>query len=203
MVSFNVFIYALDKALTPTILTVADAEMRSKAMEIIYSSILNEYTKQFNYEDIIHIEKDNAGNITLLKADTLKMNKIACDVAIDSQKQLMALGSTGIKVPVGYIFENNLLAQFGPRVSVHMQPIGYIETKYKSEFESAGVNQTRHKIYVEIQVKLRIIIPMKKEDIEVKNEVPIAETIIVGKVPDTSINMGLDGAGFKLNNSRK
>lgn len=179
-------------------IAVANAEIRSKSMEIIYTSIINEYSKQFNYNDIIHVEKDGEGNITLLKADTLKLNKIACDVALDSQKQLKLLGNTGIKLPLGYILQNNLLAKFGPRITVFMNPIGYIETKYDSEFESAGINQTRHRIYVKVQAKLRVVIPFKKEDIDVVSEVPISETIIVGKIPNTSINMGLDGAGFKL-----
>ncbi|MFL0269759.1 sporulation protein YunB [Candidatus Clostridium radicumherbarum] len=196
---FNLFIYIVDKAISPAIIAVANAEIRSKSMEIIYTSIINEYSKQFNYNDIIHVEKDGEGNITLLKADTLKLNKIACDVALDSQKQLKLLGNTGVKLPLGYILQNNLLAKFGPKITVFMNPIGYIETKYESEFESAGINQTRHKIYVKVQAKLRVVIPLKKEDIDVVSEVPISETIIVGKIPNTSINMGLDGAGFKLN----
>lgn len=203
LVCFNLFIYALDRHITPTVMAVADAEMRAKAMEIINSSILAEYSRQFSYDDIIHVEKDGNGNITMLKADTLKMNKIACDVAINSQNELKKLGVIGIKVPTGYIFENNLLAHLGPKVSVTMEPIGYIETKYQSEFETAGINQTRHKIYVQVQAKLRIIIPMKKDDIEVKSEVPIAETIIVGKIPDTSISLDLNSAGYKINNPQK
>jgi sporulation protein YunB len=196
---FNIFIYTLDKAITPTVIAVADAEMRAKSMEIINSAILNEYTKQFNYDDVINVEKDGEGNITMLKADTLKMNKIANDVALNSQKELKNLGESGIKIPVGYIFQNNILAILGPKVSVNMEPIGYIETRYQSEFESAGINQTRHKIYVQVYAKLRIIIPTKSDDIEVKSEVPIAETIIIGKVPNTSINMDLNKAGSKIN----
>lgn len=172
-------------------------------MEIIYSSIINQFSNQFSYDNIIHVEKDGEGNITLLKADTLKLNKIACDVALDSQKQLKLLGDSGVKIPLGYIFQNNLLAQIGPKVTVHMNPIGYIETNYESEFESAGINQTRHKIYVKVQAKLRVIIPMKNEDIEVMSEVPISETIIVGKIPDTAINLGLEGADFKLSNTQR
>lgn len=198
---FNIFIYALDKIIVPTVMAVADAEMRAKSMEIIYTAILNEYSKEFNYDDVIHIEKDSQGNIAMLKADTLKMNKIAADVALSSQKELKKLGSIGIKVPMGYIFQNNILAQLGPRVSINMEPIGYIETKYHSDFESAGINQTRHKIYVEVRGKIKVIIPTKNDEIEVKAEVPIAETIIVGKIPDTSINLDLNGAGYKLNNT--
>ncbi|WP_284703665.1 sporulation protein YunB [Clostridium swellfunianum] len=201
LLMFNVFIYTLDKVITPTVIAVANAEMRAKSMEIINTAVLNEYSKQFKYEDVINVEKDREGNITLLKADTLKMNKIANDVALNSQKELKKLGSHGIKVPIGYILQNNILASIGPSVGVNMEPIGYIETRYQSEFESAGINQTRHKIYVQVYAKLRIIIPMKNDDIEVKSEVPIAETIIIGKVPDTSINLDLDKAGTKINTS--
>ena len=73
MLSFNVFIYSLDKIITPTVIAVADAEMRTKAMEIVNKSILDEYSKSFNYDEIIHIEKDNNNNIVMLKADTLKI----------------------------------------------------------------------------------------------------------------------------------
>jgi sporulation protein YunB len=193
--------YTLDRIITPTILAVADAEMRAKSMEIINTAILDEYSKQFNYDDIIKVEKDGQGNISLLKADTLKMNKIATDVAVNSQKELKVLGSRGAKIPMGYIFQNNILAYFGPSVTVKMDQVGYIETRYQSEFESAGVNQTRHKIYVQVYAKLRIIIPMRHDDIEVKGEIPIAETIIVGKIPNTSINLDLNNAGSRLKNS--
>ncbi|WP_350338296.1 sporulation protein YunB [Clostridium caldaquaticum] len=198
LMCFNMFIYTLDKIITPTVMVVAVAEMRAKAMEIITSSILNEYSKQFNYDDIIRIEKNSEGNIAMLKADTIKMNKIAADVVLNSQKELKKLGSIGIKIPIGYIFQNNILAGIGPYVTVKMEPIGYIETKYESEFESAGINQTRHKIYVQVSAKAKIIIPTKNEEIQIKSEVPIAETIIIGKTPDTSINLDLNNAGFKL-----
>lgn len=201
LITFNISMYTLDRIITPTILAVADAEMRAKSMEIINTAILDEYSKQFNYDDIIKVEKDGQGNISLLKADTLKMNKIATDVAVNSQKELKVLGSRGVKIPMGYIFQNNILAYFGPSVSVKMDPVGYIETRYQSEFESAGVNQTRHKIYVQVYAKLRIIIPMRHDDIEVKGEIPIAETIIVGKIPNTSINLDLNNAGSRLKNS--
>jgi sporulation protein YunB len=179
-------------------MAVADAEMRAKSMEIINTAILEEYSKQFSYDDIIHVEKDREGNITMLKADTLKMNKISNDVALNSQRELKKLGSTGIKVPIGYIFQNNILASLGPSISVSMDPIGYIETRYQSEFESAGINQTRHKIYVQVYARLKIIIPTKNDNIEVKSEVPIAETIIIGKIPNTSINMDLNKAGARI-----
>lgn len=201
IIIFNIFIYILDKTIMPTVMAVADAEMRAKAMEIVNRAIINEYSKQFNYDEIIRVDKDSEGNIVMLKADTLKMNKIACDVALESQKELMKLGEVGIKIPLGYITRNNILSYYGPSITIKMQPIGLVETKYSSEFESAGINQTRHKIYVKVKTTVRVIIPLKSNDIEVANEIPIAETIIVGKTPNTAVQLDLNGTGFKLGNS--
>jgi sporulation protein YunB len=197
---FFALIYSLDKLIMPTVINVANAEMRGKALEIINKSILNEYSKQFNYDEIVKFDKDKEGNIVMFKADTLRMNKIACDVAINSQEELQRIGVVGIKVPMGYIFKNNLLAYIGPEVTVKMQPIGSIETKYISEFESAGINQTRHKIYVLVKTQIRVVVPFDSDNLEVQNEVPIAETVIVGKVPNTAVNFDLKDAGFKLDN---
>ncbi|MBW9152708.1 sporulation protein YunB [Clostridium estertheticum] len=201
IINFTIVIYIFDKTTMPTVMAVADSEMRAKATEIVNKAIIDEYSNQFNYDEIIKVDKDSVGNIVMLKADTLKMNKIACDVALKSQKELMKLGDVGIKVPIGYITRNNILSYYGPSVNIKMQPIGHVETKYSSEFESAGINQTRHKIYVKVKTTVRVIIPLKSNDIEVTNEVPIAETIIVGKTPNTSVQLDLNGTGFKLGNS--
>ncbi|MBU3092941.1 sporulation protein YunB [Clostridium sp. CM028] len=201
MINFTIFIYIFDKTVMPTVMAVADAEMRAKATEIVNRSIISEYSKQFNYDQVIRVDKDSQGNIVMLKADTLKMNKIACDVALESQKELMKLGEVGMKIPIGYITRNSILSYYGPKVTIKMQPIGHVETKYSSEFESAGINQTRHKIYVKVKTTVKVIAPLKSNDIEVANEVPIAETIIVGKTPNTAVQLDLNGTDFKLGNS--
>ena len=202
LVIFNILLYSFDKIITPTLLAVSDAEIRARCMEIINKVILDEYSKAFNYDDIIHVDKDNEGNIVMLKADTLKMNRIACNVSIDAQKKLREFGQYGIKVPLGYIFKNNLLSYLGPSIKVKMQPVGSIETKYHSEFESAGINQTRQRIYVSFKTNMRIILATKGNDVEVNNEIPISETIIVGKIPSTAVQLDLQSAGFKLENQQ-
>lgn len=201
MINFTIFIYIFDKIVMPTVMVVADAEMRARATEIVNREIINEYSKQFNYDEIIRVDKDTDGNIVMLKADTLRMNKIASDVALASQKELKELGMIGIKLPIGYITRNNILSYYGPNVTIRMQPIGFVETKYSSEFESAGINQTRHKIYVKVRTTVRVIIPLKSNDIEVVHEIPIAETIIVGKIPNSAIQLDLKGTGFNLGSS--
>jgi sporulation protein YunB len=202
LVLFNIFLYSFDKIATPTLIAVADAEMRARCMEIVNKVMSDEYSKAFNYDEIIRVDKDQEGNIVMLKADTLKMNKIACDVSIKSQDKLREFGEYGIKLPLGYVFKNNLLAYFGPNIKIKMQPIGSIETKYHSEFESAGINQTRQRIYVSFKTNVRIILASKGNDIEINNEIPISETIIVGKIPSTAVQLDLQSAGYATQNSK-
>jgi sporulation protein YunB len=196
----ELFIYFVNAEISPAIVKATDVQARTIITETINSVIIEEYSKQFDYKNIIDVEKDNQGNINMIRTDTLKMNKIACDVAIKCQQRLKKIGKVGLKVPLGYIMKNNLLVFLGPNITVKMQPVGYIETKYISSFESVGINQSRHKIYVEVNTNMKIIIPLGTEDIKVKNEVPISDTIVLGKVPETAINLGIDKSGFKISN---
>ncbi|OPJ63567.1 sporulation protein YunB [Clostridium oryzae] len=198
LVVFSGFIYVLDKKLFPVAMVIADSDLKSKSLDIINRCILNEYSKDFNYDNIIKIQKDNNGNIVLLRADTLKLNRIANTIAIESKKKLAALGRRGIKLYVADILQNSIVSEHGPKVTVKMTPIGRIEVKYRSELKSAGINQVIHRIYVELKTKIRIVIATRSREVTVANEVPICETVIVGKVPATSINMDMSGASSSV-----
>ncbi|MNI76096.1 Sporulation protein YunB [compost metagenome] len=100
------------------------------------------------------------------------------------------MGAVGIKIPIGYISKNVILSNLGPSVKVRMLPIGSVKTNYISEFESAGINQTRHKIYLEVETSIKVIIATKSDEVQIKNTIPVAETIIVGKVPTTNLDFG-------------
>ncbi len=186
------FIYALDEIIMPRVLVTCDMEMRAEVTNIINKTIFQEYSNNFNYDELINIEKDKNGKIILMKADTLKLNNLSINTVLKAQEEIKEIGEVGIKIPVGYLSKNNILAPIGPKITIKMQPIGYIVSKYISEFESAGINQTRHKIYIETTTKMRLILPLANRDIEVINQIPIIETIIVGEVPDNAINMNLN-----------
>lgn len=184
------FIYMLDKIILSTLMVVADGEMRTRAIEVIDRNILDLYDKEFTYDDIMKIEKDGQGNITMIRADTIKLNSLAAKVSLESQNKLRDMGAVGIKIPIGYISKNVILSNLGPSVKVRMQPIGSVKTNYISEFESAGINQTRHKIYLEVETSIKVIIATKSDEVQIKNTIPVAETIIVGKVPTTNLDFG-------------
>ncbi|MBU3102677.1 sporulation protein YunB [Clostridium gasigenes] len=190
LILFNSILYFFDKSILPAILQIAETKMTSEATKIINETSLKVYSDDFDYSDIILIEKDNLGNITMVRADTVKLNYLAAQLMLQSNKRLEELEELGIKVPVGYITKQSVIYNLGPKVTVRMEQIGNVESHYESIFESAGINQTRHKIYLNVKMKLKVIVPLNIKEIEVTSQIPISETIIVGQIPDTSIDLG-------------
>lgn len=196
LVIINIVFYICNKTLTPAIISATEVESKIMATEIINKCIVEECTKNFKYDEIIKYEKDSEGNVILLKADTLKMNEIACKVALKASDELKQIGEKGIKIPLSYIFKNNIISRLGPDLNIKINPVGYVEAKYISVFESGGINQTRHKIYIRVNTKVKVMLPLTSNIVEVSNEVPISETIIVGKVPETALQF--DDKGVKI-----
>ncbi|URZ00174.1 sporulation protein YunB [Clostridium felsineum] len=198
LVLFNSLIYSFDKLITPVIMQTANSDIKSKITEIVNKNMSEVYNKNYDYNKIIEIEKDNEGNIVMMKANTVKLNKLACDLALEAQYDIKKLGEIGIKVPLGYILKNNMLAYMGPKLTIKAQQIGNVETSYVSKFEGAGINQTRHTIMILVKTKVRVMIPMSYDDIEIKNEIPVSETVIVGKIPNSALGLNLKNSGFNI-----
>ena len=133
------------------------------------------------------IEKDKEGNITLLRADTVKLNYLSSKLMLNINNEILELEDLGIEVPLGYMTKNLALHKLGPKVKIDLEQIGNITSKYESIFESAGINQTRHKIYLSVSMKMRVVIPLNSKDVEISCQIPISETIVVGKTPNTAI----------------
>ena len=185
---FNLFFYIFDKRMLPTIIDMAEIKMESEAVSIINEESVAVYSESFKYDDIIHIEKDEEGNISLVRADTVMQNYLASQVVLSCNERFKKYESVGV-IPIGYLTNSSFFYNIGPSITVKMRQIGKINTSYESIFESAGINQTRHKIYLNVDMKVRVIVPLKSRDVEVSCQIPVSDTIIVGKIPDTAINM--------------
>lgn len=201
MILFGVFIYSFDKFIAPTVLMLADAELKAKTVEIINNNINDVYVNGFSYDEIMSIDRDQDGKINLVKADSIKLNSLATSLAAKCQKDMKELGEVGVEVPMGYITKSNILSYIGPKVKVKMEPVGRIETSYESTFESAGINQTRHIIYINMNAKLKLVLPLNSKDIEVKHQIPVSDITIVGEIP--RVNIGNDPVKDSVSNIEK
>lgn len=177
--------YSINKNLSPAIIAVADSELRARTLDIINTNIQTIYDEEFKDIDLVSVEKDSNDKIVMVKADTVRLNTLATKISLKGQDELEKMGKVGFKIPLGYVSKVSILSYLGPDIIVRMRPIGRVEVSYESVFESAGINQTRLKIYMNVKSTMQIILPFESRDLEVVNNVPVCETIIVGEIPRT------------------
>ncbi|WP_252230132.1 sporulation protein YunB [Clostridium sp. ZBS15] len=188
VIIFNSMAVFLDNKVMPALDRVAEMTVRSRILNIINSNSIKLFADEFNYNEMIKIEKDNEGNITLIQADTVKLNYLASKLSIQCNEELQNLEDIKIKIPLGWFTENSIYYNVGPQIAIRVEDIGNINANYESEFESAGINQTRHRIYLNVESKVRVILPFKTNEVEIATKVPVSDTIIVGKIPQTAID---------------
>lgn len=141
------------------------------------------------YEDVVWFEKDNDGNIIAVKLDITKINRLKAKVVTKVSERLQQTEDMIIKIPIGNIINGEIFSGRGPKISIRLIPIGSVNAGFASEFTSAGINQTRHRILINTNVFISVMLPAGTVGTEVMSEVSIAETVLIGKVPDSYTNI--------------
>ena len=150
-----------------------------------------EVMAKYEYNDILVISKDENGNINRVGTNVFTINKIISDIPVYIQEELEREENSSFKISLGSFLGSKLFSGMGPKVNVKMQMVGDLDTDLRSEFTSAGINQTLHRIYLEIKCKIIILTPFETMEEEIVNQVLIAEGVIVGDIPNAYYN--LDG----------
>lgn len=154
--------------------------------------ITNEETtkiiEKFNYDTFFTIQKDEKGNIQMINANVLKINQVASDIAIAIQKTLNNNEKNKIYIYLGAITGIRFLSGAGPRIPLKIVSVGNIDTDLRSEFVSQGVNQTLHRVYLDIKTNVSILSSFKTIESSIENQVLIAEHVIIGEIPSTYYN---------------
>ena len=125
----------------------------------------------------------------MLRANTMRMNELAAATALLAEEELNSIENQYVEIPLGAALGIQFLSGFGPRISVQILPVGAVQTGFETEFESAGINQTRHKIFLALRTTVSLIIPTGSRVVDVTSSVPIAESIIVGEVPESFVDV--------------
>lgn len=180
--------FKIDRDIRPVLFATTNAEVRIVGTEAINSIVKDELAQNIKYSDFVSVKTDNNGDIAAINLDTVEVNKFGSTVALRVQDQLKSIGGKGVSVPIGVITGSTLLAYYGPRLNIKVMPLGNVECSFKSELQSAGVNQTRYMVSINVKADLQVLIPLENEKLSVESTVPIAETLIVGKVPSFYYN---------------
>lgn len=179
------------KSILDAVLPIFDTlcENRAKSIATIVSNeqatnVMREHT----YDEIFTIEKDSNGNITMIKSNIIPINEIISDVANKIQEDINKRGRENIEIALGSFTGLKLLAGRGPGIKIRISSIGNVETDLRSEFTAQGINQTLHRVYLQVKCEVSILTPFDNISKEITNQVLLAENVIVGNIPDTYYN---------------
>ena len=137
------------------------------------------------YSDIIKFEYGINGDIIALKTDSIKINRMKSSIIERISEKLAEYGSVRVEIPLGNLINGELFSGRGPRIAVLLQMTFSVNAGFVSWFEEAGINQTLHRILVDTKVGASVLMPGGKAYFETENQINLAETIIVGDVPQT------------------
>ncbi len=187
LIIFSIFFY-LYSQVSSSFISLSEDKVYAVCFNLINNIVATKIT-EIGAENIIDYKYDPSGNIIAVNANVVTMNTLNTSIAEEIINQLSNLSSTHIYVPLGSFISSSLFPAFGPSIPIKIIPLSTVHTEYSTEFTSTGINQTQHKIFIKISCSLKVLSKLSSSTQEIHMEIPIAETIIVGGVPNTYIEV--------------
>jgi len=178
------------KAVTPVFNKLC-ADKAKAVATIITNDETTNAIKDYKYSDFIIIHKDKNGNILMLESNMKNINIVTSDVAYRIQTEINNTKDEDVYISLGSFTGVSILSGRGLKVPIRISTIGNVKTNIRSEFVSQGINQTLHRLYLDIQSEISVLTPFNTINESITNQLMLAENIIVGEIPETYYN--LDG----------
>ena len=170
--------------ITPLLVETCNATVKVNATKCINYSIAETMSQNISYDDLINIVTDSSGKISMIQANSVQINILSKMIDRITLSQLAKYSHSVLEIPLGAFTGISVLSGLGPKVSINIYPYGDVHCSFLSNFTSAGINQTIHKIYLNINVDIRVVLPVKTINVQNQGEVVLCESLIVGQIPD-------------------
>lgn len=182
---FAFFVIYIKYLVTPLVINTSSSQIKVYATKSMNYAITEAMNQSISYDDLVNIVTDSSGKISLIQANTVKINNISMMIERITLAHLLEISRSPIYIPLGAFTGLSILAGIGPKVEVEIYPYGEVGCKFLSQFISAGINQTQHKIYVSVETVVNVVLPFKTMSIKMNNDVLVCESIIIGQIPET------------------
>lgn len=169
----------------------AETQVKNATSDLINDAIDKQIeSEKIQYDRIVYFEKDLNGRITALKTNMSEVNRLKTDILNIINDEILALDTSDLGIPIGSLVLPEFLAGKGPEIPVHVMSIRNSEGSFSSDFTQAGINQTLHQINMHVSVDVAVLVWGQTNYFTISSQVVVAETIIVGQVPDTLLQTG-------------
>ena len=180
----------LEARMAPVVTAIARANAQNTMISVLEHAVAEDLSKrEVGYADFISIERDESGSITALTADMGALNLLRADLVSTALNALYEVEVSEIQVPLGSLFDSDLAWARGPSIHARDMSIGTVTAEFKREFIAAGINQTLHRICLEWDIPITLLFAGFQVEVPVETSLCVAETVIVGRVPDTYLEL--------------
>lgn len=194
LIGIIALLIALDLHLAPVVDGLARQKAHSSAvaaMEQAVRQTLEKHPEYQDYQQLMYVEKDANGHVALMIPNTMRLNAIVSDALLDVEQRWAALQKQDISIPLGTLSGSRVLSGLGPDIRLSFSAAHAPSLSVKDEFISAGINQTRHRIWLDMSGEILISAPFSKDKVHVSSSMLLAESVIVGPIPETYLNFAL------------
>ena len=169
---------------TPILREVAQSEIESIAFDIVGRTVEQEILSGGEeYKDLVRIERDESGKVSAIISDTQKLNLLKFRIVNKLSEEMFIRTEDEIYIPLGNLLGVDFLTGIGPRIKFRILWVSSVDASYTSEFVSAGINQTNHRIMLNFTINAGMMFIGREVGVDVGTSVCVAETVIVGEIP--------------------
>ena len=195
-ISCTVFGFAMERNLRPIVLSTAESRVRAIALDAVNSAIARNLSG-VQYDDLIRLSRDSEGRVTSLSADAVGMNRLSTQIALTAQQYIADIGDQSLRISIGSLTGNPLLAGRGPEMLVKVIPVGAVSSEFITEFQSAGINQTVYRVQLRVSAVTQAMLGHTDVQTKVETVILLEERLIAGRVPQVVLS-GREEASQRL-----
>ena len=175
----------------PVLRSLSETQVKNTASDLINDAIAEQIAMgNIQYDRIVYFEKDLNGRITALKTNIGEITRLKTDVLNLINDEILSTDESSLGVAVGSLFLPEFLSGKGPKLPVRILAIRNSEADFYSDFSEAGINQTLHKLNMEVFLDVTVLVLGSTTEFTISSHMVVAETVIVGDVPETYLKTG-------------
>lgn len=173
----------------PNMEDIAEIKARALISKTVNRALAEHFKEDDSQDKLFTVRNSSDGSMEMVQANSAAINIFMSELSLNLQESFRTMEKESYSVSLGALMGSKMLSQMGPYVDLYIEPVSVSSMDFKTEFETQGINQTKYKIYIVIECKVKVVAPFSSKNFKTKNTVLVAEAVILGKVPDSYVEV--------------